>query len=464
MTFINLDNYAPIISRPVDSSLFLQKKYTAEIAITSAAISSVESDAVTALLQDLATENLATKIRYLSLLSGDAFAFRVPVIGSANLTDTGSPTVSYGRKTGLSMTGTQQSGLRTGFIATANGLTARNHSKGVYLLQTGNAGIPFGSGGSFGNSSNSAYLLFGGFSRLGGVSLPHPNNLGLQSISANNATVRTHNRYLQVASAANPATETAGTESVLLNHFNGSNNFLSNSTIGAAFESTALTQRETGIVSGILDRYHFLIGRKQALSGIFFGDSITSGVGVSETGNRYSSQVAAALGIGENNQGLSGTCLQSGSFDGTVVPSINRYQSSIINNANRSHVFIMLGTNDAHKGADYTPALFTVALTQVISDCLNAGIYRKNIFLATIPWATAATYTVPGTGLAWAEQYVQAIKDVATSQGVNLVDVYAATYNRTDLFSDGLHPNDPGAQIIAGAFIDAFHSAISIGG
>lgn len=62
---------------------------------------------------------------------------------------------------------------------------------------------------------------------------------------------------------------------------------------------------------------------------VFFGDSITEGLGASTQSQRWSTLVAKRQNLFENNQGISGTVLQNSS---PLLPNNarNRYQSDII--------------------------------------------------------------------------------------------------------------------------------------
>lgn len=289
--------------------------------------------------------------------------------------------------------------------------------------------------------------------------------LGLQSVTANTTNVISRNRYAQIQSVINPVT--VGTEptgdSLILNHWNAGTNFASNGTLGAAIEAVALTQQQTGILSGILDRFHYRIDRRQALDMVFAGDSITQGSnGLSETSNRFSTQVAASIGVTENNQGVSGSALQSGSWDGTVAPWMGRYTNQIINQT-PAFVGITIGANDIYVGADYNVNTYSANLRTMISDLITAGIYKKNIFVSSIPWASDIWYTAnPNGSRGKVLAYNRAIESITASLGVNFVDTYAyMTANGGDsLLADNLHPNDAGARAIAENWAKVFYLAM----
>lgn len=384
------------------------------------------------------------------------------------MTLNGSPTITYSRRGGIQVAGNATNALRTGFIPTNNGLNRRNHFKAAYSLAAATAGVLFGGGLTAGGTYSGPYLGFHASptfqSFMSGAVVSYANTkLGLQSVTANATNVISRNRYALLQSVSNPASGEPTGESLILNHWNGATNFASNGVLGAVVEAVALNQQQAGILSGILDRFHYRIDRRQALDMVFAGDSITQGFnGVTETSNRYSSQVAASIGVTENNQGVSGSALQSGSWDGTVAPWIGRYTSQIINQT-PAFVGITIGTNDIYVGADYNVAAYSSALTTMLTDLINAGIYRRNIFISSIPWASDAWYAAnPNGSRGKVEAYNRAIRSISNSFNINFIDTYDyMTKNGADsLLTDNLHPNDAGARAIAENWAKQFLLAI----
>lgn len=445
--------------------------YIGEVSGLGGTLSGREQKALELLLAELEQENLLAKIRYLALFIGDsAIAFQIPAIFRNRMTLNGTPTITYGRRAGIQVAGNATNALKTGFIPASNGLNRRNHFKAVYSLAVATSGVLFGGGTAPGSVYNGPYLGFHSVptfqSYMSGAVVNYANTrLGLQSVTANTTNVISRNRYAQLQSVANPAT--AGTEptgeSLVLNHWNSTNNFASNGSLGALVEGVALTQQQAGFLSGILDRFHYRIDRRQALDMVFAGDSITQGTnGLVEGANRYSAQVAASIGVTENNQGVSGSALQSGSWDGTIAPWSGRYTTQIINQT-PAFVGIMIGTNDIYIGSDYNVLAYSSTLTTMLNDLINAGIYRKNIFLSSIPWASDAWYAANPIGSRGkVETYNRAIRTIANSTGVNFVDTYDyMTKNGSDsLLADNLHPNDAGARTIAENWVKQFLVAV----
>jgi lysophospholipase L1-like esterase len=444
-------------------------EYQTAIDAQGSRLNTAELAATERLIDELKTGGVWNKLRYLALLSGDGNGYQVDLIGNKVMRPIGGISVTYNKRSGLSVSGSAASmALKTGFTASQAGLAVDNHFKAAYILQPQSSGVLFGVGdAAHGGNNLGPYLCFGGTnaSTIGGANLNYTTGaLGLQSITANTSNVISRDRYRQIQSLTNPKNGSAApnTESIALGHWNGAGNFNSNGVLGALVEATALTQLESGSLSGALDRYHFRVNRKQALEAVFFGDSITAGVGVAQLTDRFSSQTARRLGLIENNKGFSGMCLQPGSFDATVASGMSRYNNEIIGQT-PSFVFILVGANDIYRAPDYNVATYQANLQTLISDCIAAGIPTKHIFVGTVPYASDAWYAAnPGGSRAEAEQYAQAGRAAAQNTGAVLVDVYNAMRDggAASLIPDGLHPNEAGATVIADAFIATFRGAI----
>ena len=199
----------------------------------------------------------------------------------------------------------------------------------------------------------------------------------------------------------------------------------------------------------------------------FLGDSITEGVGVSDTSNRYSSVLASSLGMTENNMGVSGTVLCTGGHRTSRLDDIQTisYDSD--------YVGILLGVNDFDQckndgtsqyyslgefGSDDTTTIYG-ALDKMCSDLVNR--FRSTdtkIFMMT-PVVTSWNNSVSSTKEwdndklnAWGyslRDLCDAIEEVATYYGIVTLDLNEECVMTETDFSDGIHPNDSGAQKMA---------------
>jgi lysophospholipase L1-like esterase len=114
--------------------------------------------------------------------------------------------------------------------------------------------------------------------------------------------------------------------------------------------------------------------------------------------------------------------------------------NSILDSEKPSHLLILLGTNDARVGI----VDGAVSNLQAMADSANArGI---TVIIGTIP----PNLQDPSSNVRAA-----AISDgIRSLQGARIAEVRGALGDGAGLFPDGLHPNEAGSSIIAGAFID----------
>lgn len=211
---------------------------------------------------------------------------------------------------------------------------------------------------------------------------------------------------------------------------------------------------------------HFRMADITAPVAVFFGDSITYGVGASSEALTWRYRVASAKGWTGVNSGWSGTFLQN-TVQNTVATigaaaDSNGRDSYIsrINGHDAKFVTILYGTNDIlFSDAAYTAALYQNDLSEIVAGVISLGIYKHNIIIGSPPYMTGYTTSSSpynaGSALKHA-QYVAAAAAVAAARDTKYIDVYAwMAANGADslLDPDGVHPNDWGHQEIADAFL-----------
>jgi lysophospholipase L1-like esterase/fibronectin type 3 domain-containing protein len=205
----------------------------------------------------------------------------------------------------------------------------------------------------------------------------------------------------------------------------------------------------------------FLLGLPSALAQIkvaCVGDSITAGMGLANAGTQsYPAQLQLLLGGGYmvGNFGLSGaTLLKQSDF---TYWNTSQHTGSLAYSPNI--VVIMLGTNDTKSwnwnatnfAADYNDliAQYQALPTQPkVYICLSPSVFTPNAFGTTFDPAFVQNTLVP------------AIRSVATSNGVRLIDNNTPLLNHPELFSDGVHPTAQGAGVIAATVAEAFAVAL----
>jgi len=201
----------------------------------------------------------------------------------------------------------------------------------------------------------------------------------------------------------------------------------------------------------------------------FFGDSITTGSGATDSAHRFSSLIIAnksSLGWVELNCGLSGQSLQN-----TVQNTVNVIGGAVQNNARDSYttqllafypqrVFILYGVNDLRlNDAAFTASNFENDLSEIVDAIIAAGVLPTNIIIGSPPYLPAATYEAnapyDGGSLEKHAAYIAACAAVAMAKGIKYVDVYQymADNGGDTLIADGIHPNDAGHAAIAAAFL-----------
>jgi lysophospholipase L1-like esterase len=179
-----------------------------------------------------------------------------------------------------------------------------------------------------------------------------------------------------------------------------------------------------------------------------FGDSITRGDGGTAGGypadlqNRLSAHFGGAI---VTNHGRDST----NSFEG--VEGIKRHL-----NSNPAYTLLIYGTNDwnAPECQD-NPNCPTVGNLRAMVRQIKA--YRSLPFLGTIPPSNPALN--PESRNKWVADVNNLVRPMAREQGAFLVDVEKAFLNQggdlSRFFSDHVHPNDAGYQLISQTFFEA---------
>jgi lysophospholipase L1-like esterase len=169
---------------------------------------------------------------------------------------------------------------------------------------------------------------------------------------------------------------------------------------------------------------------------VAFGDSITQG---SECPcSPYPARLPAMIGKTVVNTGIAGS---------TAADNVSRTQSAI-DKYHPGFMLILYGVNDVIHGHGLDT--ITSALDQMVSICLDNHVVPV---LATYPHPITG-HRIFGPRTASLNAL---IRDLASSRGVKCVDLESEfNMNPEWYMPDGLHPNDPGTQVMALAFADLF--------
>jgi len=181
-----------------------------------------------------------------------------------------------------------------------------------------------------------------------------------------------------------------------------------------------------------------------------FGDSITDGEGSSD-GNGYASRLQRKLQshLGRATiikDGLAGTRSNRGS---------DRLPDSLT--VRPAYTLIHYGTNDWNAAeCKVSPPCFTIdSLRRMVRDV--KGRQGLPVLATIIPSNPAHSFNPPGR-TPWVSAMGARIRELATTEGAVLADLEAAFLRAPSmpaLFTDHIHPNDAGYEVMAQAFFDA---------
>ena len=183
------------------------------------------------------------------------------------------------------------------------------------------------------------------------------------------------------------------------------------------------------------------------------GDSITLGTGLKDKAvEAYPARLGRMLGAkwDVRNFGVDGaTMLTNGPWPYVKQPA---YQKAL--KFNPHIVIILLGTNDAAPQNRKFKGEFA-ADTEAMIARFAALPVPPRIFIAYPPPVIEKGFGVKDPGV---KDFQPVLKAVAEQTGARLIDLHAPLAGKPELFSDGVHPNAAGAEVIAGAVYKALAS------
>jgi lysophospholipase L1-like esterase len=192
------------------------------------------------------------------------------------------------------------------------------------------------------------------------------------------------------------------------------------------------------------------IGGNRPYTYMAFGDSLTMGDGSSDGGGyrgRLQRQLASHFGNSVIlNQGITGTQSNTGSH--RLGPLLDRHLPA--------YTLIMYGTNDWNDRycRDEPPCYTVDSLRAMVREVRSINSLP---ILATIPPANELyTDRVPPERNLWVRDVNERLRAMAREEGVAVADVHRLfTSQAGPLFSDHVHPNDVGYDLVARAFFEA---------
>lgn len=197
--------------------------------------------------------------------------------------------------------------------------------------------------------------------------------------------------------------------------------------------------------------YLFGIGNqpKNTIRVACVGDSITEGT-------KYPYDLAALLGTNYSvsNFGVGGASVSRGSEKAYMnQPEFEEAKDSL-----PDIVIIMLGTNDAPLIPTEHILNFTADYEELIGE-FKAVTSKPEIWLVKPPPIFSN-----GTGLSpsyFVQEVIPRIEQVANETSTPLIDVYSPLVNHPEYFSDGVHPNGEGSEIVATTIFKAMTTELN---
>lgn len=190
---------------------------------------------------------------------------------------------------------------------------------------------------------------------------------------------------------------------------------------------------------------------------ICMGDSITYGTGVAE--NRDTDSYPALLSnlLGETyevyNYGAGGRTLQS---SGNKPYSATGYIEETIKEQ-PDIVIIMLGTNDS-KPKNWNPKEYQAEYTKLVKT-LQENLKKAEIYIMIPPAAFTSGTGWEHDGVIDNEVIRTELYEIITCVGdrtkTNVIDLYAITEGHPEYYSDAVHPNREGNEVLAQAIYKA---------
>lgn len=164
------------------------------------------------------------------------------------------------------------------------------------------------------------------------------------------------------------------------------------------------------------------------------GDSITQGFHASSPLRNYPALVAARRGWDVLNAGIGARCAEA--VDGAILATVEA-----------ELVTVLLGYNDYHQ--ERSPAMMRAQLGAMLRALGRDGSWRRPVIAITPLWSSQDAPSNLGHGLdAYRQATAQAVADVA-NPAVQLLDGLTLLPASPELFTDGIHPNDTGFQLLA---------------
>ena len=208
----------------------------------------------------------------------------------------------------------------------------------------------------------------------------------------------------------------------------------------------------------------------------FLGDSITRGAGASVPENSYVMQVGAMLGCEVCNYGVGGTRIATQRVPSEDTMYDEHFMLRAVKMGDADFVFVFGGTNDYGHGdaefgrmGDRSEYTFYGAFYTLAEYLIDKYGREKVCFILPIPRYNQnsplgsperqSTERFAGTEIHLFSEYVEAEKEILSALSVKYLDLSdifpePEVEGASELFVDGLHPNDKGHRLIAERIVE----------
>ena len=188
------------------------------------------------------------------------------------------------------------------------------------------------------------------------------------------------------------------------------------------------------------------------------GDSITVGVGASNSSANYPAQLQALLGPGYDVRTFArsgATALKKGS-----LPIVNQLEFRSIYAFEPNEVVVLLGSNDAaSRNWERLRNEFASDLTSILEPLTKLRTHPK-VLVCTPPAVFGSHLSDRGKYLD--SEVIPIVRQVARETAADIIDVRGAFDGKPELFADGLHPNDAGYALLATTVFDSVFDSRSM--
>ncbi len=185
---------------------------------------------------------------------------------------------------------------------------------------------------------------------------------------------------------------------------------------------------------------------KKEIKIVCIGDSITDGAGTqNQSTSAYPAVLGSLLGNGYSivNSGRGGATMLRRSDS----PYWVRKEFSNAFAVQPHIVVIKLGTNDS-KDHNWDAVRYVEDFQSMI-DTLKTMESNPKIYLCSPVPAYNRAWNINDSVIQF--EIIPAVEDLAARNGLTVIDLYTPLSGKPELFPDGIHPNEEGAELIAKA-------------